>query len=190
VLGLTILARRQDRHARFWGIASLVVGTSLLLNTLGVTRVGLWDLFWPLLIVFIGVRLIMRARAGTTSAARVDATEGGYRPNLVAVLSESKGSVTQTLTGAALTSVLGGCHLDLRLATVPAGTTPIIDVFSLFGGQEIAVPPGWVVVFDIVSILSGTEDKRLSTVGPPPATEPPQIVIRGITMFSSLALKS
>jgi len=190
VLGLTILMRRPDRHTRFWGIAWLVIGTSLLLNTMGVARVGVWDLVWPTLIVFVGVRLIMRGRAVNPSPAPADAVAVGHRPNLVAVLSESKGSVTQTLTGASLTSVLGGCHLDLRMATVPAGTTPVIDVFSLFGGQEIVVPSGWTVVFDVVSILSGTEDKRLPTVGTPPLAESPQIIVRGITIFSGLTLKS
>jgi predicted membrane protein len=188
VLGLTILMRRADRHGRFWGILWLVVGTSLLLNSLGMARIGFWDLVWPLLIVLVGVRLIMRARGGGV-ASPIDAQE--HRPNLVAVLSESKGSVTQTLTGASLTSVLGGCHLDLRQAAVAAGGSPVIDVFSILGGQEIVVPSGWTVVFDVVSILSGTEDKRLPTIGDGALrATTPQIIVRGIAIFSGLTVKN
>ncbi len=190
VFGLTVLASRSDRHARFWAIASLVLGTLLLLNTLDVADVGLWELVWPLIILTIGVRLVMRARRGDSLQAG-ETMALGHRPNLVAVLSESKGSVMQTLAGASLTSVLGGCHLDLRQATVAPGTTPVVDVFAVFGGQEITVPHGWVVVFDVVSILAGTEDKRLPAIaGQAAATPAPQIIVRGITIFSSLTLKN
>ena len=187
ILGATILLRRSDRHGRFWGIVWLVIGTSLLFNSLGLARIGFWDLVWPLLLVFVGVRLIQRARGG--QAGHADTLS--HRPNLVAVLSESKGSVTQTLIGASLTSVLGGCHLDLRQATVAPGTTPIIDVFSLLGGQEIVVPSGWTVVFDVVSILSGTDDKRLPTIGDPALqAATPQVIVRGVTIFSGLTVKN
>jgi hypothetical protein len=178
VLGATILMRRDDRHA-------------LLINSVGIARVDLGDIFWPIVILFVGVRLILRARnAGRTPPTAVDAAAAGHRPNLVAVLSESKGSVGQALTGANLTSVLGGSRLDLRLATVPAGTAPVVDVFSLLGGLEIVVPSGWTVVFDVVSILSGTDDKRLPAVGAPAPGESPQIIVRGIMIFSGLTLKS
>ncbi len=55
VLGATILLRRSDAHGRFWGIAWLIVGTWLLLNSLGLTHVGFFDLVWPLVLVTIGV---------------------------------------------------------------------------------------------------------------------------------------
>lgn len=188
IFGATILMRRSDRHGRFWGIVWLVIGTSLLFNSLGLARIGFWDLVWPLVLVVVGVRLIQRARGGG-AVTFIDPVN--HQPNLVAVLSESKGSVTRTFTGASLTSVLGGCHLDLRQATVGAGTSPVVDVFSLFGGQEIVVPSGWTVVFDVVSILSGTDDKRLPSVGDPAShAAAPQVIVRGVAIFSGVTIKN
>ena len=38
----------------------IAVGSLLLLNSFGVVRVRFWELFWPLVIVFLGTRLIMQ----------------------------------------------------------------------------------------------------------------------------------
>jgi predicted membrane protein len=207
VLGLTILSRRSDSQGRFWGIAWLVVGTWLLVNSLGLARIGFWELVWPLILLVVGVRLIMRARSGepsSTTPADVASAVGdalgnvasrfsagdGHRPNLVAVMSETKSAVAQPFAGASMTSVMGGSHLDLRQAAIAPGTTPIIDVFSLMGGLEIVVPSGWIVTLDVVSILAGTEDKRLPPIVPPPPEGVPHVIVRGITIMSGLTVKN
>jgi hypothetical protein len=188
VLGATLLARRADTHGRFWAVTWLVVGTWLLLNSLNIVRVGFWDLLWPALLMFVGIRLVLRGRR-PDAATPTGASTGA--PNLVAVLSEAKGTVTQTLAGASLTSVMGGCQLDLRQAAIPAGATPVVDVFAVMGGQEIVVPPGWTVVLDVVTILAAAEDKRLPTVaGAQTDTAGPQLTIRGTLLFSGLTIKS
>jgi predicted membrane protein len=170
LLGLTILMRRSDSHGRFWGIVWLVAGTWLLMNSLGLARIGFWELVWPLLLLMVGVRLIMRARAAESGGSAADGSSPAepldgalrsgdvvrpHRPNLVAVMSESKSTVTQAFAGASMTAIMGGCHLDLRQAIIAPGTAPVIDVFSLMGGHEIVLPPGWTATFDVVSILAG-----------------------------------
>lgn len=197
IFGVSLLMRRPDSHGRFWGVFWLIVGTWLLLNTLGLARISFWDLLWPLVLIVIGVRLILRARQGASvgptaadgSPAPQDDTAA--RPNLVAVFGETKNSVHQTFTGGSLTSVMGGCNLDLRQAVVRPGDTPVIEVFSFMGGQEIVLPPGWRVTLDVASIFSGTDDKRLPSVpGGPGEGAGPEIVVRGTAIFSGLTLKS
>lgn len=199
VLGITILLRRSDNHGRFWGAVSLLAGTWLLLNSLGLTRVGFFDLFWPLLLVFVGVRLILRGRAGdildgfVPDRLRTSSSTGASGPrtaNLVAVLGESKGSVKEALVKASMTSIMGGCHLDLRQASIPPGEQPVIDVFAVMGGQEIVVPPGWAVDFDVISILAGTEDKRLPSVAGTLDAALPRVTIRGVLIMGGLSVSN
>jgi hypothetical protein len=193
VLGATILLHRTDSHGRFWGIAWLVVGTWLLVNSLGIASVSFFDLIWPLVLITIGVRLILRGRAKDAPEGAVSSSpsaEPASVSNLVAVLGESKGSVKETLTKASMTSVLGGCHLDLRLATIPAGERPVIDVFTVMGGQEIVVPPGWAVDFDVVSILAGTADKRLPSVATALDSGMPRVTIRGVLILGGLTVSN
>jgi hypothetical protein len=52
------------RAGLFWGIALVVVGILLLLNTLGILRVNVWGLLWPTMLIVFGVSVLWRAFAG------------------------------------------------------------------------------------------------------------------------------
>jgi hypothetical protein len=195
VLGTTLLVRRPDAHGRFWGIGWVVLGAWLLLNTMGILRVGFWDLFWPLVLMIVGVRLTLRALGREAPSAQDGGTgTANGSPNLIAVLSESKRSfVNEPFRGAHLTSVLGGCVLDLRQATVVPGQDMVVDVFSFMGGQDVVVPSAWVVVSEVVSVLAAVDDKRLPAVSDPSAAgvaAPPRLVLRGVIIFSGLTIKT
>lgn len=187
VLGVTILMRRPDSRGRFWGIAWLVVGTWLLLSSLGILHVDLGDLLWPALLMIIGVRLMTRGRR----AALDPGADALGRPNLIAVLSEARRNVTQTFEGASMTSVMGGCHLDLRQASIPSGQVPVVDVFAMMGGHEIVVPASWTVVLEAVPILAAAEDKRLPRVGGPPSdSSGGTLLVRGTLLFGGLTIRN
>lgn len=191
VLGVSILARRDDAHGRFWGFFWIVVGAWLLLNTLGLVRVGIWELFWPIVLILIGVSLIRQTMRRGSGRAQAGATGTG---NQVAVLSESKHIARggETFRGAGMTSIMGGCFLDLRQAAMAPGEEAVVDVFAVMGGHEIVVPAAWTVVPEVVSVLAGVEDKRLPALVDPSATSapPPRLVVRGFLLMSGLTLKS
>jgi hypothetical protein len=187
VLGATLLLRRPDRHGQAWGIGWLVLGTWLLLNSLNIVRVGFWELIWPGLLIFIGVRMMMRGQPAVTASGQPVTA----MPNMMAVLSEARNALTQPLANASLTSVMGGCHLDLRQASGVAGGPIIVDVFGLMGGHEVIVPSGWTVVFDVVTILAAAEDKRLPSVAAVADPGSAQVLtIRGTLIFSGLTIKN
>jgi hypothetical protein len=48
----------------FWGIALIVVGILLLLNTLGILQVNVWGLIWPTMLIVFGASVLWRAFAG------------------------------------------------------------------------------------------------------------------------------
>lgn len=190
-LGVSLLARRDDAHGRFWGFAWIAVGAWIQLNTLGVIRVGFWDLFWPLLLILFGVNLIRQTmRTGSGGAASAGMRSG----HLVAVLSESKRSAVagEPFGRAGMTAFMGGCALDLRQATLQPGEEAYVDVLGVMSGHEIVVPGGWIVVPDIVNVMAGVEDKRLPL---PPgqgtdAAAAPRLVIRGFLFMSGLVVKT
>ncbi len=47
----------------FWGVGFILIGCVMLLNSLGVISVNVWD-FWPLIFVWIGVSIIISALFG------------------------------------------------------------------------------------------------------------------------------
>jgi hypothetical protein len=190
-VGVSILARRDDAHGRFWGFFWIAVGGWLLLNTLGLVRVGIWELFWPALLIVIGVNLIRQ----TMRRSRNGAPPGGaVAGNLFAVMSESKHAARsgEPFRGASMSAIMGGCVLDLRQAALAPGEEAAVDVFALMAGHEIVVPAAWTVVPEVVNVLGGVEDKRLPLPIDPsaPNTAPPRLVVRGFIMMSGLTLKT
>jgi predicted membrane protein len=53
---------------------------------------------------------------------------------------------------------MGGVELDLRGATAAPGGA-VIDVFVMWGGIEIWVPPDWAVSNEVMVLMGGADDK-------------------------------
>jgi hypothetical protein len=178
------------------GIIVMLIGSWLLLNTIGVLRVRFWDMFWPLVLIGIGTVLVMQTlnrrtrevRTGETSTAGSDDTL-----TVFAVLSGVKRtSQSARFRGGEITAVMGGAHLDLRQATIPPGEEAVIDIFAVMGGAEITVPPTWTVVTPLVPVMGGIDDKRLA---PLPGTDvsgkpAPRLVLRGLLLMGGVDIKS
>lgn len=198
VVGASMLTRRRDANGRFWGVAWLGIGSWLLLNRLGIVRVGFWELFWPLLLMLIGLNLIRQGVGTGPSTTKGDAADGGRRPaasgNLFAVMSESARTVNNELFArASMTAFMGACVLDLRQARLGPGHEAVVDIFGIMSGHEIIVPNGWAVVPDVVQFLAAIEDKRKPAfVDPavPPLEPQPRIVLRGFLVMAGITIKS
>jgi predicted membrane protein len=187
-MGLGMLVNRTDSQGRFWGSVWLLLGTWLLLNSLGIVRVGIGQVFWPLVLVFIGVKLV-------THAMRHEVNPGtaGSGASLFAVMGESKRiSNENPFKGGQMSAFMGGCQMDLRQAVIPGGGEAVIDVFSIMGGLEVWVPSNWTVVSQIVPVMGSVDDKRLPMPPPQvPATDtPPRLVLRGQIVMSGLTIKN
>lgn len=188
--GASMLVRRADPHGRFWGMTWVLAGSWLLLNVLGLVRVGIWELLWPAVLIVIGVNLIRQTMRRSAAAGRADSAGEG---TLFAILSESKriAKAGEPFRGAGMTAFMGGCILDLRQAMLAPGEEVFIDVFGVMSGHEIVLPSTWTVVPDLVPVLAAVEDKRLPVpvdAAAPPA--PPRIVLRGFLLMAGVTLKS
>jgi len=96
------------------------------------------------------------------------------------VISQSK-----QFRGASLTAFFGGVTLDLRQARLaPDGAD--VDVMTAFGGAQILVPAGWLVLFSGIPIFGSFED-RTSHTGDEAG---PQLRIRGTAMFGGVEAKN
>jgi predicted membrane protein len=75
LVGLVML-QRGERHSALRALVLIVVGGWLLLNTLGLVSLDMWEFLWPLLLVFIGARIMMRNQ-GYRSGAPQDLPGAG-----------------------------------------------------------------------------------------------------------------
>jgi len=111
--------------------------------------------------------------------------------------------------GGDMTTVMGGCTLDLRPALLARGEEATLEVFALMGGLTLRVPEGWTVDVRAVPILGGVRDQRAgfggrrqlkdgeveandapAAQGGPAEGAAPRLVLRGFIMMGGLIIRS
>jgi predicted membrane protein len=95
---------------------------------------------------------------------------------------------TADFRGANSTAVMGAVELDLRGAKI-ADSPAVMDVFALWGGIELTVPPEWKVEIQVVPILGGVENKARSTTPSPGAPEQ-VLIVRGTALMGGVEIKN
>ena len=83
-----------------------------------------------------------------------------------------------------LTAIMGGVELDLRPAGTASGEA-IIDVFVIWGGVEIWVPPDWAVVNKVGVLMGGVEDKSTGT-----QDARHRLIVRGFVIMGGMEIKT
>ena len=177
-LGATMLGRAMDGSSRL--IAILVTGAGVLLTVARVFGYPVrLSVLWPLLLIAIGVRLVLRSQGGGSQTPQSEEQLSG-----LAFWSGTKRRVTsQFFKRADFTVVMGGVEADLRSATIVGGEA-VIDLFVVMGPVEILVPPDWTVVNQLVAVMSGVDDK---STGEPSGKN--RLVLRGFVLMGSVEVK-
>lgn len=180
------------------GFVWIAIGGVFLLNSLGITQASVFELFWPLLLIGVGVRLLTHTGRGFRLRDLTTAGEAGSRDTgpAVAVLSGVKRvSPPEGFAGLDVTLFMGGAQLDYRPAILAPGAEAVIDIVAVMGGCELFVPPHWVVSAPATTILGGIDDQRVSQPSPivdhtSNAAPPPRLVIRGLVLMGGITIRS
>jgi predicted membrane protein len=211
VVGLVML-QRGERHSALRALVLIVVGGWLLLNTLDLVSLDIWEFILPLLLVFFGARIMMHnqgsrsglpgagpaAGAGPTSQGPTGQGPSGFNSaaassgepvyaSLFSLLSSSKRRWGKTVfRGAETTAFMGGCELDLRDALMSSGELAVVDVFVIMGGVNIFVPPNWTVSQEVVPLLGGVHDKTRSV----PSNPAQHLLVRGTVVMGGVEISN
>ena len=209
ILGLAML-QRTDKHSALRALILIGVGTWLLLNTLGLVNLDLWEFVVPLLLVFFGARIMMRNRSSSSDPSRdlpgtvspsgtapgqgpsgFDSTAQGSSDTVhttqFAMLGSCKRRWGKTVfRGAESTAFMGGCELDLRDALMGPGELAVVDVFVIMGGVNIFVPPHWTVSQEIVPLMGGVHDKTHSV----PSNPAQHLLVRGTVVMGGVEISN
>lgn len=163
------------------GAIFLAAGLLLLGNKLRLPwwHVGIADL-WPLMLIFFGVSVVLRSMRGP------DVAEAGDDDDFVRTFA-LMGGVTRrnrsdAFRGGDLSAMMGGVELDLREAQL-ASDRVVVEVFAMWGGIEIIVPPDWRVEGEVTPIMAGYEDNTRLDPGAPPAGV---LVVRGFAVMGGI----
>ena len=165
----------SNRDNWLWAVLWALAGTLLLMNNLDLVTFNVWNLFWPLVIIGVGLALIFNkshTRMKVGKAKRVD---------LAAVLgaTEQKND-SQEFAGSKITSVMGSAVLDLRKAKMQKEV--VIEVMTFWGSVEIYLPNDVEVRNEIMPVLGAVESKVDQTTKPgsPVVTIIGQAIMAGV----------
>jgi predicted membrane protein len=152
--GIVILL--SDVKNYLWALLVIALGIIFQLKQLGVVSVNPWQLFWPAVIIVIGISIMM-SRA--TPKQRIASHE---REDITAVLSGSETRVqSKDYRGSRVIAVCGGAMIDLREVTIKKEAT--LDLFAFWGGIEIYCPKEVIVRNSTSVILGGVENATTDT---------------------------
>ena len=142
----------SDVRNYLWAMLVIGLGALLQLKQFGIVDVNPWQLFWPAIIIVLGVS-VMTSRG--SSRGKIAASD---REDVMAILSGSEVRVeSKDFKGSRVTSICGGAMIDLRKAVIKKEAT--IDVFAFWVGIEIIVPEHVMVKNNTSVIMGGVEQQ-------------------------------
>ena len=179
--GLTTIISSRKVLTRAWGLLLMATGVSIGLNSYGVIDISIWKLFWPVVLIAVGV--VVTFSVGSGGYKRSKKSVADYSGNeKVAIFYGEESRVKGDYTGGSVTAIFGGVELDLRQAKIKDGA--VIDIFTFCGDVSINMPDDVIVKNDVRGILGGSEDKTVSK-----SSAKKTIILRGECVLGGLEVK-
>ena len=177
--GLLTLLSSRSPAPRVWGLLLMTIGVSIGLGAYGVINISVWKIFWPVMLIAIG--LMVSVGSGGRKRSKKSAADDGSNEK-VAIFYGEESRVKGDYTGGSVTAIFGGVELDLRRANIKDGT--VIDIFTFCGGVSISLPDDVIVKNEVRGVLGGSEDKTVSK-----SSAKKTIILRGECVLGGLEVK-
>lgn len=187
--GVITLAKNNGKDQI--GYTLLAVGGAFLLMDLNIIPGFSIRTWWPLILVAVGVSYILKAQNSTVP--------GGVKPdggidfiNDTNVFSGGEYHInSDNFKGGKITNIFGGGEYNLTRSKLSESSDSVLEVFVMFGGIELIVPPDWEVKSDVTALFGGFSNKKRSFQTETTLTDRKKILyIRGTVLFGGGEIKS
>ena len=178
VLGMVFLTKRDGRLA---GIILLCIGLFFLLPKLTILPVGAGRLFWPALLIFVGLLIIFKGSFRRGLGYSGSKLNGDAIEDINVFGGHDRIIETANFRGGEVVNIFGGGNYDLLQSKLAPGKN-VLEVVMIFGGSKIIVPQDWDVKVDVAAVFGGFSDKRIKS----PEVSRDQsrtLIIKGIAIF-------
>jgi predicted membrane protein len=195
-IGIVTLYKHDFKH--FFGYILIGLGGLFMINEFRPDTIS-GNLFWPILIIVIGVTMILKAtrffglqkkNQSPTLVAfddDVEVSSTDYIESTAVFGGVNKNIVTKNFEGASLTTYFGGTEINLTQADIQKPVT--IDSTSAFGGVTLIVPSTWEVRSELTTVFGGLEDKR-PVMSDKPKDPNKVIILKGSCFFGGVEIQS
>ncbi len=189
-IGVVIIATRERAVAGY-----ILIGLGLIswLPSLVNYNVSLGQIFWPALLIGIGVLIISRrGRHGEYHKHRVSGTAeniSDYIDDVSVFGGGTKVIQSHNFKGGDITAIFGGSEISFKEAVLSEEGC-MLDTFVMFGGTKLIVPDNWIIKSDVVSIFGGLNDKRAVRPDETQTENTPVLHLKGSVIFGGVEIKS
>lgn len=185
VIGSLLAFVKDDRTT---GFTLMLIGGVFLLPRMFDWHYDLYRFFWPVILIILGVMVIRKRNFCQNSMSCKTDDSADYINELNIFGGGERIVNTKNFKGGRITCMFGGGEVDLSYAQLAEGTNTI-ELFAMFGGSSIIVPPDWDVKVDISAVLGGVADKRVPS--PNYIVEPKkELIIKGFVALGGCEIKS
>lgn len=159
-----------------WPMILIVGGILFQLRELEAVSFNVWQLFWPVIIIGVGISIVLnhgKVFKTIKSSDTANAFMSGYNTK----------NQSDDYQGGSASAILGGVKIDLSQAKIKKEAT--LQVFAFMGAVEIVVPKDWVVETRITPILGGAENKASESQG----VKSPKLIVVGEAVMGGIEIK-
>ena len=178
VLGLVFLSKKKGRLT---GIILVSLGVFFLLPKLTILPVSAGRLFWPALLVFVGLMILLRGTFTRGLGYSASKKRGDAFEDINVFGGHDRIIETENFKGGEIVNVFGGGNYDMLQAKLAQGNN-ILELVMVFGGSKIIVPQDWDVKVEVAAVFGGFSDKRIKS---PEITRDTSrtLIIKGVAIF-------
>lgn len=185
VLGSLFAFAKDDKTT---GFGLILIGGVFMLPRLFDWQFDFYRFFWPALLILLGIVVIRKRNSCPSNLCGESKKSTDYINELNIFGGGERIVNSKNFKGGTITCMFGGGEVDLTYAELAEGTHTI-ELFAMFGGSVIIVPPDWDVKVNISAVLGGVSDKRIPT--PNYIVEPKkELIIKGFVALGGCEIKS
>lgn len=177
IVGILIFINHTRQYIT--ALAFVIAGVILQLNALAIITVDIWNVFWPIIIIAVGLSILINQKATHPKNIHTQDLD-----SLSAFFSGNETiNTSKDYKGGKITAIFGAVTIDLRDAIIKNEAT--IEVFTLCGGVELKVPREWRVKHSVLPVLGGVENKAHSN-----DDKAPTLYITGTAALGGVEVKT
>lgn len=178
-------------------------GIALQIDRLDLLDINVWKLFWPILLIILGVRILMVNKSKSYTYSKElnkdnkenhfnkeeeldydNISKEDYISKSTILFGSTVRNSSKNFKGGNISVVLGGTDLDLRQAEIK-GKNITLNVDVILGGLDIFVPENWNVHLKTTHILGSSHNHTKFNDNP----DAPVLTIAGSIVLGSVNVK-
>lgn len=193
IVGIVLIVNHRDN---FLGYIFVGIGAFGMLRHLPFFSEYDFSDFWPIILLFAGLWLILRRNGKHPSSHKSFSSDNRFHGEHQTQYSQQNFDsldevsvfnsihrviISDNFRGGNITTIFGGTKLDLTQAKLAKGEN-VLELTTIFGGANIRVPQNWKVILNVTSIFGGFDDKRFANYNNE-ETNGGILIIKGVALF-------